>query len=217
MTGCCIIVGAGPGIGAAVARRFGQAGFPLALISRRPDDLAGQLGAQGHTARSYAADAGDEAALTAAIEAAQGDLGPAGVLVYNAAALVREAATGVSAAQLLQRLSVSVGGALTATRAALPGMRAARSGTILMTGGGLALHPSAAYATLSVGKAALRALALTLAEELAPDGIHVATVTVAGTVKAGTPFDPDRVAQVYWDLHAKSAGQWKREVVFDGK
>ena len=217
MTQSCIIVEAGPGIGAAVARRFGREGFALGLVSRHPQALAGELTAEGLSARPYPADAGDGAALTAAIQQAQADLGPAGVLVYNPAAVRREPLSGISGAELLERLKLSVAGALDAVRAVLPGMQAVRSGTIVFTGGGLALQPSAAYGSLSVGKAALRTLSLALAEELAPQGVHVATVTVAGLVQPGTPFDPERIAQVYWDLHTKAAGRWQREVVFDGK
>ena len=98
-------------------------------------------------------------------------------------------------------------------------MRAAGRGTLLFTGGGLALYPEygAGVSSLAAGKAGLRAFAFALAKELAPEGIHVATVTIAGTVKPGTAFDPDRIAEEYWALHAQPADSWSVERVFDGK
>jgi NAD(P)-dependent dehydrogenase (short-subunit alcohol dehydrogenase family) len=80
-------------------------------------------------------------------------------------------------------------------------MQARGRGSILFSGGGLALHPFPAPPTLSVGKGALRALALMLAEELAPAGVRVGTVTIMGTVAPGTNFDPDAIAQGFLTLH----------------
>jgi NAD(P)-dependent dehydrogenase (short-subunit alcohol dehydrogenase family) len=93
-------------------------------------------------------------------------------------------------------------------------MRAKQSGTVLFTGGGLALEPFVEFASLSIGKAGLRSLALSFAKELAPDGIHVGTVTIAGMIKAGTHFDPDAIAEHFWELHAQPRGAWETERVF---
>ncbi len=73
-------------------------------------------------------------------------------------------------------------------------MRAAGFGTILVTGGGFADHPIPALATVSLGKAALRSAATMLGADLEPDGIRVATLTIAGKIVAGTSFDPERIA-----------------------
>jgi NAD(P)-dependent dehydrogenase (short-subunit alcohol dehydrogenase family) len=96
----------------------------------------------------------------------------------------------------------------------ITGERALCTCDTLLTGGGLALSPSAQYADLAIGKAGMRSLALSLAEELEPHGIHVATVTVAGGVQAGTYFAPELIAEVYWRLHAQLRGSWEREVVY---
>jgi hypothetical protein len=72
------------------------------------------------------------------------------------------------------------------------------------------------YVSLSLGKAAVRALVELLDEQYAPAGVHVATVTVAGTVAPGTPFDPDLIAEHHWRLHTQPLVAWEREVVHDG-
>jgi NAD(P)-dependent dehydrogenase (short-subunit alcohol dehydrogenase family) len=90
-------------------------------------------------------------------------------------------------------------------------MRARGRGTLLFTGGGLALAPKQGLASASLGKAALRSLALSLGEELAPAGIHAATVTICGFVQPGTPFAPSLIAQVFWDLHLQKNDPWDRE------
>ena len=92
-------------------------------------------------------------------------------------------------------------------------MRRAGQGTLLFTGGGLALKPQADLASGSMGKAALRQLALCLAEELAPEGLHAALVTVAGFVQRDTPFNPDLIADCFWELHREPRESWRSEVV----
>ena len=83
---------------------------------------------------------------------------------------------------------------------AAPAMRAACSGTILVTGGGFADHPIPALATVSLGKAGLRSAATMLGADLEPDGIRVATLTIAGKIVPGTSFDPERIAERYWEV-----------------
>jgi len=83
----------------------------------------------------------------------------------------------------------------------IPAFIEQNKGTLLFTGGGFAVAPSAKYTSLSIGKAGIRALAFALAEELNPQGIHVGTVTIAGNVSPGTFFDPDLIAERYWELH----------------
>lgn len=214
--GRALIVGAGPGMGLALARAFGAAGFDLDLVLRPGDDpgpyraaLEGLPGACG----LHPCDAGHLPFLETLLADLQGDGRPVEVLVYNASRATPGPPGALSPRDLLADLGVSVAGALCAVRAVLPGMRARGRGTVLLTGGGSALHPRAAEASLGLGKGALRTLALLLAEELEPEGIHAATVTLDGFVKAGTPLDPDRVARRYLDLHAEPRGTWRRELV----
>jgi NAD(P)-dependent dehydrogenase (short-subunit alcohol dehydrogenase family) len=213
----CTIIGFGPGIGLAVARAFAGDGFALALLSRNPEKHAGaiaQLGADGTKVRSYAADAADEASLHGALELAKADCGPTSVLVYNAFAFRSGKPMSLTAEQLTTDFRTNVGGALTAARAVAAAMREAKQGTMLFTGGGLALDPMASFASVAVGKAGLRNLVFSLAQELTPAGIHVATVTVCGMVRPGTRFDPDTIAQRFLELHQQEPAAWQTEIYF---
>jgi NAD(P)-dependent dehydrogenase (short-subunit alcohol dehydrogenase family) len=159
------------------------------------------------------ADAADPAALAAALRRIAAAHGTPDVLVYNAAGVRFKPLAELGAAELTADLTVSVGGALAAAQAVLPGMKARGSGTLLFTGGGFAFEPMPSMASLGAGKAALRNLAFSLFAELKDSGIHAATVTICGMVKPGTAFDPDRIAESYWLLHAQPRGGWEREVL----
>jgi len=211
------IVGAGPGVGLAVARRFAREGFRVALVARRPDALAeytAELARAGYEAHGFAADAGDEASLRKAFADIKEKLGGSRVLVYNAAVLKMAPPSQVRVEDFVHEFRINVAGALVSAQAVLDDMKAAGAGTILLTGGGFALSPMAQFASLAVGKASIRNLAGSLAGEFEPLGIHVATVTICGIVKAGTHFDPDQIAEAYWTLHAQEAGKWEREIIY---
>jgi len=213
----CAVVGAGPGLSQAVARRFAREGFRVALLARRPEALEGyvaELRGAGADAHGFPADAGDPASLQAAFGRVAAQLGAPEVLVYNAAALVPGVPSGLDPAAVLEQLKVNVVGALVSAQQVIPAMRAAGRGTILLTGGGLALSPIPQYASLALGKAAMRNLSFSLAFELEPEGIHVATVTVGGFIEPGTRFDPDQIAEEYWRLHTQPRGEWDREAVY---
>lgn len=209
--GRCAVIGFGPGLGAAIARRFAAGGHEVLGLARDPARHAA-LATPGVTLA--AADAGAPESLAAALA------GGVDVLVYNAyrATIAMPGPSALDPAELARDFAVNVTGALAAVRAVLPGMRHAGRGTILMTGGGLALNPLnwLPAASLAVGKAGLRSLALTLHAELAPEGIHAATVTVDGAVAPGTAFDPDRVAEAFWQLHQDPAGAFRAELIFRG-
>jgi short-subunit dehydrogenase len=112
--------------------------------------------------------------------------------------------------------AVDVVSAIIVTQAAAPAMRAAGSGTIIMTGGGFADHPVPALATISLGKAALRSAATMLGAELQADGVRVATLTIDGQIAARTAFDPDNIAERYWEV-VHSDGPWRAEFRFTGE
>ena len=121
-----------------------------------------------------------------------------------------------TAAHLQNAYAVDVIGAIVVAQRAAPAMRAAGFGTIIVTGGGFADHPIPALATLSLGKAALRSAATMLGADLGPDGIRVATLTIAGQIVAGTAFDPTRIAQRYWDV-VQTEEAWQTEFRFTGE
>jgi short-subunit dehydrogenase len=205
----CAVVGVGPGVGMAVARRFAREGFQLALIARRAEAVQAAAAEIGGGARGIAADAGDPASLHDALAQA----GAVEVLVYNAVAARPAKPSQLDPAALAAEFAVNVTGALVAAQAVLPGMRAAGRGTILLTGGGFAFEPMPVMASLGVGKAGLRNLAFSLAKELEPEGIHVATVTIGGIVQPGGFFAPDAIAERFWELHAQPRGSFAREIV----
>jgi hypothetical protein len=95
-------------------------------------------------------------------------------------------------------------------------MRAAGTGTIIVTGGGFADYPIPALATVSLGKAALRSAATMLGADLAPDGSRVATLTIMGQIVAGTPFDPEKIAVRYWEV-VHTDDPWQAEFRFTGE
>ncbi|GAC1322809.1 MAG: SDR family NAD(P)-dependent oxidoreductase [Thermoleophilaceae bacterium] len=210
-----LIVGVGEGIGSALAMRFAREGHDVGLVARNGDrleQLAATLPGRPGTA---AADAGDERALRAALESLADELGPPEALLYNAVAPVPGSPSELSPSALVSELRVDVVGALVAAQTVLPALRSAGGGSLLMTGGGLALNPSAGFASLSVGKAALRALALVLHQELAPEGIRVTTLTINGYIKPGGHFAPDLIAERFWQLHTTPAGELPGEVIYD--
>jgi NAD(P)-dependent dehydrogenase (short-subunit alcohol dehydrogenase family) len=213
----CAIVGAGPGLSQAIASRFGREGYSIALIARRSETLAGytqELAAEGIEAKGFVGDAGDNGSLVNAFAQIRQSLGHPGVLIYNAAALKTGGPLQLSAEDLVQDFRVNVAGALTAVQQVVIPMQSRKQGTILLTGGGLGLDPYPDYLSLSLGKAAIRNLALSLAKSFEPDGIHVATVTICGFIQPGTHFAPDLLAQEYWALHAQAPGSWQREEIY---
>lgn len=212
-----VIVGAGPGLGAALANRFGRNGERVAVISRTTrstDNLLRDAEHSGLDIRGFAADAGSQASLAQAISAAIEWMGPPSVLIYNAASFNEETGETLSVEALQKDLEVNLLGAVQSVQAVLPQMLDRNAGTILLTGGGLALNPVDAWASLAVGKAALRAYAYSLHKSVADRGVHVATVTICGIIKTGGLFDPRRIADAYWELHTQAHGDFVPELIY---
>lgn len=212
----CLIVGTGPGVSLAVARRFGRESYRIAMIARTSDSLASAhqaLASEGIAAKDFRADAGDDTALRAAIDEVRAALGDPDVAVYNASAGHAGVPTSLTREDLIRDFDVNVTGAIVTAQECAPAMIKAGKGTILITGGGLALEPSVEIASLSLGKAAIRSLSFSLANELGPRGIHVATVTICGFVQPGTHFAADLIAEEYWRLHNQAPSEWEREIV----
>ena len=211
-----VIVGAGPGMGLAVGKRFAKEGFAIALIARTEaslQKLTAELKSQGAVAEGFVADVAVDSSLAQALDSVKARLGPIEVLVYNAAAVHRDTPLELGVETLIADLRVNVGGALLSTQKVVPDMKARQRGTILLTGGFLAQTPMPILTSLSVGKAALRNLALTLSQALEPSGIHAATVTIGGMIEPGGRFDPDKIADVFWSLHAEPKGAFRAEAV----
>jgi NAD(P)-dependent dehydrogenase (short-subunit alcohol dehydrogenase family) len=212
-----LLIGAGPGIGAGVVRRFGREGFRGTLISRGGSaDLAAELRGGGLEIETIAADIADLDGYRKTLEGIFGAPGAPGVVVYNAALPDPGQILDVTLERLRTANDVDVLGAVVAAQVAAPVLRAAGAGTLLATSGGFADNPVPALATLSIGKAALRSAQTLIAAGVAEDGIHAATVTVVGAVKPGTEFDPDVIAELFWTAHTDSKDDWKTEYRFTG-
>jgi NAD(P)-dependent dehydrogenase (short-subunit alcohol dehydrogenase family) len=216
--GTAVIVGVGPGLGLALARTFADAGHPVALLARdsaRLETYTAQLDTPNRPVRGYAADAGDPASLRSALRTAFADLGAPEVLVYNAALLRTDTPTDGDDEGWANALAVDVLGAKVAAETVVPELRDGR-GSLLFTGGGLALQPSPEYASVSVGKAALRAYVQTLHTQLEGTEVHATSITIAGNIGGGEErFEPAALAQAYLDLHHQPATEWQHELLLD--
>jgi NAD(P)-dependent dehydrogenase (short-subunit alcohol dehydrogenase family) len=209
-----VIVGAGAGLGAAVAARFAREGLPVTAISRSEavHEVAASVRAQASApVLALRADSADRTSLYAALDAAVEAHGVPDVLVYNAAIVRSDRPGELSTQQHLDAWSVNVLGAMDAATHLAPRMAQAGGGTVIITGG--MPQPVSRSTSLSLGKAGVRALTQILDQEYGELGVHVATVTVACTIVPGTDGDPDLIAEHYWALHQQPRAQWQHEIV----
>ncbi len=212
-----LVIGAGPGLGAAIAHRFAQEGFPVTLIARRRDaaeEIAARVRGRGVPALSLEADVTDEDALRSAIDRSVEEFGIPDVVVYNAALIRRDAPGDLTAKQYVDAYMVNVVGALTAAAHAAPAMASRGLGSFIITSG--MPQPIAQYTSLSLGKAAVRALAEILHQQYGSDGVHVATVTVYGSIAPGSKFDPQDIAECYWLIHTQRRDEWELDHPYTG-
>jgi len=184
----------------------------MSRTAEKQDEYIHKMAGMGYEAHGLITDAADFATLTQAFKQLHTTLGPTKVLVYNAAAYRQAKPSKLSAEDLELDFRINVASALHATHQVLPSIREQGGGSIIFTGGGVAFEPMPAWASLGVGKAGLRNLTFSLHAELAPENIHVAIVSVCGMVKAGTRFDPDTIADAFWELHEQAPGKREREI-----
>jgi NAD(P)-dependent dehydrogenase (short-subunit alcohol dehydrogenase family) len=211
------LVAAGPRLGLSLGRIFGHHGFDVALIARskrRLGELTGRLAAEGVNAAGFPADAADRSALAAALDGAAARFGRVEALHYSAPAAgsgedVRgTGALDVTTDNLRPQIESICYGAITATRAVLPAMLAAGTGTLLYTTGASSVTPAPVFVSAGMAGAALRKWALTLNGALAGKGIYAGHVAIGAWI-AGTPGapegaplkDPADIARLYWDFH----------------
>ncbi len=202
----------------AVARRFAEGGYRVTFVARNSDglrSLADSLADTGVQIDTAAADASDPEGLRARMAELYSQEGSPGLIIYNAVMGSPDTLLTSTVVHLQTAYAVDVIGAIVVTQVAAPAMQAGGSGTIIVTGGGFADHPIPALATVSLGKAALRSAATMLGADLGPDGIRVATLTIAGQIVAGTAFDPEHIALRYWEV-VHSDDPWQAEFSFTG-
>ena len=225
-----LIVGVGPGLGAALARRFAQAGMQVAVCARDAAKLA-PLAAEIE-GRAYACDSTDAAAVETLFAEVTGDIGPLSVVVYNASGRTRAPITELSPEAFERAWRVSCFGGFLVGRCAAQAMLAnddrngddETRGTILFTGATASVKAYAGSASFAVGKYGLRALAESMSRELAPQGVHVCHIVVDGGIHSAAraemigdrPADsllqPDAIAETYYQLHRQHRSAWSWEI-----
>ncbi|WP_104128562.1 SDR family NAD(P)-dependent oxidoreductase [Cryobacterium sp. Y57] len=205
------IIGAGKGLGAAAARRFGAEGFSVALISRnqgRVDALAEELGAEGITAKGFVADVRNPASISRVLEQVTETLGAIEVLQYSPLPQkdFMRPVLETTPADLVGPIEFSVYGPVAAVHQVVPGMRflGKNRGTILFVNGGTAVTPVRSLAGTSIAFAGQAAYAQLLNEVLGEEGIQVSQLIIGGRIIEGHPEkDPATLAEHLWNLHTQ--------------
>jgi NAD(P)-dependent dehydrogenase (short-subunit alcohol dehydrogenase family) len=221
------VLGAGPGLGAAVARRFARGGFAVALIARKEESVSGvreEIEGNGGAALYASADATDPASVEVAFGQVRDKIGDPEVFVYNAGAFQMGGVLEVDSRRFDECFKANCAGAFYAAQQVLPAMIESGRGTILFTGATASLRGSARFSALAVGKFGLRALAQSMAREFGPQGIHVAHVIIDGQINTPrmremspdreyhTMLSPDAIAETYWQLHTQDRTAWTLEL-----
>ncbi|HZJ66943.1 MAG TPA: SDR family NAD(P)-dependent oxidoreductase [Kofleriaceae bacterium] len=222
MSKIAVVIGAGPGLGAAVVRRFAREGFQVGVVARKRETV--EPIAQAVGGRAYAADATDAAQVAKLFAQIREELGAPDVLIYNASAFKMGGILEVSPEEFEDCWKVGCHAAFLCAREVLPAMVERGAGTILLTGATAAVRGSARFSCLAVGKFGLRALGQSIAREFGERGVHVAHVIVDGQIdspraRAWAPQRPDRsflapdaIAETYWHLHMQHPTAWTQEL-----
>lgn len=218
-----VIAGAGPGVGAALARRFAAGGYAVALLARDRDKLSA-LAAGIEGARAYACDVSDPASVTAAFDAIRAEMGEVDALLYNADSRTFVGIEEVTPEEFERNWRVSAFGSLLCSQAVIPAMKARGYGAILFTGATASLKGGPKSAAFAPAKAAQRGLAQSMARTLWPAGIHVGMVIIDGVVdmdrtRQSMPDKPDDffvspagIADAVWHLADQDRRAWTFEV-----
>lgn len=209
-----VIIGSGPGVSSSIAKKFGTNGFRVVLVSRTEASLehsTKELSEKNIESYGVLADAANSESLRKAFQTIKEQYGIPDVLVYNAARIVPGDALSLTEQQLIDDFKVNTVGALSSAQQVIPEMIERKQGTILFTGGTIGIEPNPLYASLSIGKAGIRSLALSLAESLSPYGIYVGTILIHGYVQQGTYYDPDLIADVFWNSYQEKG---KKEIIY---
>lgn len=229
----CLIVGAGDGVGAAIARAFAKEGLAV-CITRRPrhleqlETLAASIRAGGGQAHAFGVDARNEAGMIALVDRIEAEVGPLEVVVFNIGANVRFPVVETTA-QVYSKVweMAALAGFFTGREAArVMGPRS--KGSILFTGATASTRGGAGFSAFAGAKAALRQLAQSLAREMGPQGIHVAHVVVDGMIdgtfarsiapdiqallEEDAILKPDEIAKNYVWLHNQQRSAWTFEL-----
>jgi len=219
-----VIVGIGPGLGAALVRRFARE-YRVAMIARSADYL-NQLGSEtrstGGEASAYPADVGSVEQVAAVFEKIRRELGAPDVLLYNAGAGPFGAIAEITPEQFENSWRINTFGAFLCSKQVIGEMVARGRGVILFTGATAGIKAGARSAAFGPAKFALRGLAQSMARDLGPKGIHVAHINVDGVIdipgrsysgmKSEDLLKPDAIAETYWHLAHQDPSSWTMEL-----
>ena len=220
------VVGVGPGLGAALARRFAQK-YAVAIIARKAEylkSLAAELGATGAQILEVPADIGDRAQVEAAFTLIRERLGPPEVLLYNAGSGMFGTITDITPEQYEDSWRVNAYGAFLSAKAVVPDLIARGRGVILFTGATAGVKAGPKSVAFGPAKFALRGLTQSLARDLGPKGIHVAWINVDGIIdipgrrerfaqlKEEDLLKPEAIAETYWHLAHQDRSAWTTEL-----
>ena len=202
------IVGAGKGLGTAIGRKFGANDFRVLLMARNAENLKAyeqQFQAEGIEVYTKVADAADDNAMAKALNEAVAEYGTPDVFAYNVGVTSPDSVLveGVTPAVLRDRYQVDVVGAYHCIQQIATEEFAKKNGSILVTGGGLAMYPSADYLPLSMDKAALRAMVQALHPGMQEKGIFLGLLTVCNVIMEGSTCAPDILADKYWQQYTE--------------
>jgi len=215
-----LIIGAGPGISASVARRLAAAGLRVGLAARNAGKLAALAAETG--SETFSVDASDPAAVEQLFRDADTRLGEPDVVLYNASGRVRGRIAELDPEQVRQAIAVSAFGGFLAVQQAARRMTPKGHGAILLTGATASVKGFPLSSAFAMGKFALRGLAQSAARELGPLGVHVAHFVIDGGVRSAlrpdpadrpdSTLDPDAIAQSYLDVLRQPRSAWSWEI-----
>lgn len=218
-----VVAGVGPGNGAALAKRFADAGYAVAMLARTRDTLDALEG-EIEGARGFECDVAAPESVARAFAAMRAALGPVDVLLYNAGSGVFADVENITAEQFEQSWRVNAYGAFLCARQVIPDMKARRSGSIVFIGATASRRGGPRSAAFAPAKAAQRSLAESMARALWPAGIHVSLIIVDGVVdlprtRRMMPDKPDSffvrpsgVAETAYRLTCQDPSAWSFEV-----
>jgi NAD(P)-dependent dehydrogenase (short-subunit alcohol dehydrogenase family) len=214
-----LVAGVGPGLGIAVAARFAREGYRVAMLARGRDGLATLAAQAPDRLIPMPCDVTDPAQVHAAFDETERTIGPLACVVFNAGAYRRGSILDIEPKDFELCWRVGAFAGFLVGQAAARRMVRRGAGTILFTGATASLRGGANFANLASPKFALRAVAQSMARELAPRGIHVAHVIIDGQIgradAAAAPdsrLAPEAIAQVYLDLHRQQRSAWSQEL-----
>jgi len=220
MPGNVLIVGAGPGLSASLARVFSEAGHAVSLAARHPDKLSDLCREAG--AHAFSCDATDKDSVRALFETLDANDATPDTVIYNASGRTRGPITDLDPDAVRAALDVTAWGAFLVAHEAAKRMVPREAGTLLFTGASAGVKGFPQSAPFAMGKFALRGLCQSLARELHPKNIHVVHFVIDGAIyrpDRGAPFDdpektlhPDEIARTYLELSRQHRSVWTNEI-----